>query len=148
MGVTSHQRVWALRPIAWFAAASMWTTIVHEFAHAYAAFGLGVRSTLLNYSAELDLTHAQATSNLLALIRVAGPTVCLVGGVFSWFALKRARGSAFELPLIYLSVFGIGTFFGNLMSTSFVGDFSGVAVALHLPMAVRYGLRAIGGLLV
>jgi hypothetical protein len=33
----------------WFAAASMWTTILHELAHVCAAFALGVRSTLFNY---------------------------------------------------------------------------------------------------
>jgi O-antigen/teichoic acid export membrane protein len=44
------------------------------------------------------------------------------------------------LPLLYLSVFGVGTFFGNLMSTSFVGDFSAAAIALSLPMTVRYAI--------
>src|SRR5688572_11451699 len=73
-----------LRPIVWFAAASMLTTIVHESAHAATAFVLGVRSTLFNYSAHLDLTHAQSASNLPAIIAVAGPVVCLAIGILCW----------------------------------------------------------------
>ena len=137
---------WVLRPIVWFTVASMVTTIVHELAHACAAFVLGVRSTLFNYSADLDLTEAQAGTNLPALIRFAGPVFCLGVGMLSWLGLRRVRGSAAELPLLYFSVFGLGTFFGNLMSTSFVGDFSSIAVALRWPMAVRYSVSAIGGL--
>lgn len=138
--------LWVLRPIVWFAAASMVTTILHELAHACAAFAIGVRSTLFNYSADLDLTPAQAATNLPALIRVAGPVFCLVFGMLSWLALRRLRGSAAEVPLLYLAVFGIGTFFGNLMSTSFVGDFSAAAVALRLPMTVRYAITVVGAL--
>jgi hypothetical protein len=140
------QRGWVLRPIVWFAAASMLTTIVHEVAHACAAFALGVRSTLFNYSATLDLTPAQAASNLPALIRIAGPLFCLVLGILTLVAFRRARDSAVALPLLYLSVFSIGTFFGNLMSTSFVGDFSSAAEALRLPMIARYAIAVAGAL--
>jgi hypothetical protein len=62
--------------------------------------------------------------------------------------LRRKRGSAAELPLLYISAVGVATFFGNLMSMSSVGDFSRVAVDLRLPMAVRYGGTAIGTLVV
>jgi hypothetical protein len=142
---SASPRSWVLRPILWFTAASLVTTILHELAHACAAFGLGVRSTLFNYSADLDLTPAQAATNLPALIRIAGPLFCLAFGTLALFAFKRARSSG-VLPLLYLSVFGIGTFFGNLMSTPFVGDFSAVAIALRLPMPVRYAIAAAGAL--
>src|SRR5206468_7631925 len=99
---------WIVRPVVWFAVGSIVTTILHELAHACAAFTLGVRSTLFNYSANLDLTPVQAASNLPALIRVAGPLFCLGVGTVSWLAFRRARGSAVELPLLYLSVFGVG----------------------------------------
>jgi hypothetical protein len=135
---------WVLRPILWFAAASMLTTTLHELAHACVAFGLGVRSTLFNYSAELDLTPSQAATNLPALIRIAGPVFCLAFGMLSFFAFKGARSSRVQMPLLFFSTFGIGTFFGNLMSTAFVGDFSAVAVALRLPMPVRYAVAAVG----
>jgi hypothetical protein len=130
----------------WFSAASMVTTIVHEVTHACTAFAFGVRSTLFNYWADLDLTPAQAASNLPALIRIAGPTICLVLGVLSWLVLKRSRGTAGEIPLIYFAVFGIGTFFGNLMSTAFVGDFSAAAVALNLSTTARYLSSVVGAL--
>jgi len=122
----------------------MVTTILHELAHACVAFILGVRSTLFNYSADLDLTPAQAATNLPALIRIAGPVFCLAFGMLSFFAFKQARSSRVQIPLLYFSAFGIGTFFGNLMSTAFVGDFSAVAVALRLAMAARYAIAAVG----
>ena len=140
------QRGWVFRPIVWFAAASMLTTIGHEVAHACAAFALGVRSTLFNYSATLDLTPAQAASNLPILIRIAGPLFCLALGILTLVAFRRARDSAAALPLLYLSVFSIGTFFGNLMSTSFVGDFSAAAEALRLPTIARYAIAVAGAL--
>ena len=145
---STDSRAWMVRPIVWFATASIATTILHELAHACTAYALGVRSTLFNYSANLDLTPAQAASSLPALIRVAGPGFCLVVGMVSWLAFRRTRGSAVELPLLYLSVFGIGTFFGNLMSTSFVGDFSAMAAALGLPMTVRHMISIAGALCV
>jgi len=123
----------------------MLTTILHELAHAATAFALGVRSTLFNYFADLHITQIQAATNRPVLISVAGPLFCLAFGILSWLTFRRARGSVAELPLLYLSVFGVATFFGNLMSTSFVGDFSGAAVALRLPMTVRYAITAIGG---
>lgn len=135
---------WVLRATVWFAAASMLTTILHELAHATTAFASGVRSTLFGYFVDLDFTDLQRTSNLPAIIGVAGPTFCLVFGIVSWWAFRRQRGSAAELPLLYLSAFGLATFFGNLMSMSMVGDFSRAAIELDLPMAVRYAGTAIG----
>jgi hypothetical protein len=136
---------WIVRPVVWFIVGSIAITVVHELAHVSTAFALGVRSTLYNYSGDLDMTPAQAASHLPALIRVAGPLVSLFAGLGAWFAMKRARGSAAELPLVFQTVFGAGTFFGNLMSTSFVGDFSSVAVWLELPMGLRYAVSVAGG---
>jgi hypothetical protein len=133
---------WIVRSIVWFAAASMVTTILHELSHACAAYALGVRSTLFNYFVDLDPT--QAATAELALIRVAGPLFCLAFGMVAWLTLRQVRGSVAELPLLYLSVFGVGTFFGNLMSTSFVGDFSAAAMLLRLPMTVRYAISLTG----
>lgn len=137
-------RVQVARPIVWFAAASMMTTILHELVHAGAAFALGVRSTLFNYSANLDLTPAQASTHLAALIGVAGPVFCLALGIGCRLALTRAVGLAVELPLLFFTVFGVGTFFGNMMSASFVGDFSAAAAALGLPMGARHALSLTG----
>lgn len=145
---SAHSRAWVPRATVWFASASMLTTILHELAHATTAFALGVRSTLFSYFVDLDFTDQQRTSNLPAIIGVAGPTFCLALGIVSWWVFRRQRGSAAELPLLYLSAFGTATFFGNVMSMSSVGDFSRVAIGLDLPMAVRYGGTAIGALVV
>jgi len=136
---------WALRPIVWFAAGSILITIVHEFAHACVAFALGVPSTLFNYSATIDLSAVPAGSNLPALIRIAGPLCALAVGLICWLVFRRVRDAPVELPLLFLSVFGVGTLLGNLMSTSFVGDFSVVAAALDVPATVRTILSVIGG---
>jgi hypothetical protein len=135
---------WMLRPIVWFATASIATTVFHELVHALVAYALGVRSTLHNYSVDLHPTPTQAVSGLPAIIGVAGPSLCLVLGIVAWVLFRRARGSAAELPLLFFTVFGIGTFFGNLMSASFVGDFSRAAIAVDLPMGARHSLSLAG----
>ena len=120
----------------------MVTTILHELAHACTAYALGVRSTLFNYSVDLDSTLADVGAR--ALIGVAGPLFCLALGVLAWFAFRGARDSPAGLPWLYFTVFGIGTFFGNSMSISFVGDFSAVAALLSVPMGMRYAITTIG----
>ena len=124
----------------------MMVTILHEGAHASTAFMLGVPSTLFNYSVDHHLTQAQLATWRPAIIAVAGPTFCLVLGVLACFAYKRARGSRAELPLLYFSALGVGTFFGNLVSISVVGDFSQAAARLGLPMTLRYVGSALGAL--
>jgi hypothetical protein len=133
-----------LRPSLCFVVASMAVTILHEFTHAWTARSLGVGSTLYGYFADLDLTAAQAASNLPVLIRVSGPLVCLVQGMLCWFAYRRTQSARARLMLLYLSVFGVGTFCGNLMSAAFVGDFSAAAVALGIPVDSRYVIAALG----
>jgi hypothetical protein len=124
----------------------MVTTIVHELAHAMLAYALGVRSTLFSYFVDLELTPAQAANYQGAIIGVAGPLIGLLLGMFAWLAFRRVRDSGAGLPLVYFTIFGVGTFFGNLMSIAFIGDFSAVARTLGLPMGVRYALAGIGAL--
>lgn len=86
-----------------------------------------------------------------AVIGVVGPLCSLIIGLICWFSYRRARGSRSELMLLYLATFGVGTYFGNLMSSAFggdfVGDFSRAALALRLPMPVRYATSLVGLLL-
>ena len=124
----------------------MVTTILHELAHACTAYAVGVRSRLFNYSVDLDPALPAAATGQRALIGVSGPVFCLGLGVLAWLALRRARESAAGLPLLYFTVFGLGTFFGNSMSISFVGDFSAVAAVLSIPMEVRYAITVIGAI--
>jgi hypothetical protein len=83
-----------------------------------------------------------------AIIRVAGPVFCLCLGLVCWFVYKKAKRSRAGLPLLYLAWFGVVTFFGNLMSTPFVGDFSDMALAFGLSMPVRYAAAVVGFLAV
>jgi hypothetical protein len=136
---------WGLRPIVLFAAAYTIIGILHEWAHALTAYALKVPSTLFHLNVHLD--QADGTLNERAVIRVAGPLFCLGVGLVCWFAYRKAKGSRAELPLLYLAWFGIATFFGNLMSTPFVGDFSDLALTFQLTMAVRYDAGIIGVLL-
>lgn len=133
---------WGLRPILLFAASYTLIGIVHEWAHALTAYALKVPSTLFHLYVELDRTPR--TTNERALIGVSGPLFCLGVGVVCWFAARKAKNSRVRLLLLYLAWFGSATFFGNLMSTPFVGDFSALALAFQLPMSVRYVLCFVG----
>jgi len=79
-----------------------------------------------------------------AIIGVVGPLCALLIGVLCWLLYKWTNGSRSELLFLYLALFGVGTFFGNLMSAAFVGDFSRAAVALQLPLSARYAASLIG----
>ena len=139
---SANWRAWGLRPIVLFAAAYTIIGILHEWSHALTAYALKVPFTLFHLYVQLDRTDG--TLNERAVIGVAGPLFCLGVGFLCWFAYRKAEGSRAELLLLYLSWFGIGTFFGNLMSTPFVGDFSSLALAFQLPMPVRYGAGLVG----
>jgi hypothetical protein len=133
---------WGFRPIALFAAAHMIVGILHEWTHALTAYAFKVPSTLFHFYAQIDRTTG--TLGERAVIRLAGPLFCLGVGLVCWLAYRKAKGSRPKLLLLYLAWFGTATFFGNLMSTAFVGDFSGLALVLQLPMPVRYALSLAG----
>src|SRR4051812_12959295 len=106
------------------------------------AFALGVPSTLYQYW--VNWPDGAATLAQAAAIRAWGPTFSLIGGTSFWLVYRKKSRTAAGLPLLYLSAIGIAMFFGNLMSTAFVGDFSGVAAWLALPMPARYSISAAG----
>jgi hypothetical protein len=135
-------KTWGLRPIVLFAATYLMISTLHELTHALTAYALRIPSTLFPTFVNIDPAHG--TLNQRAVIGVAGPLLALGIGLFSWGAYIRARDSRLGLPLLYLVMFGTGTFFGNLMSTAFVGDFSRLALTLQLPMPVRYSASFLG----
>ena len=136
---------WGLRPTVLFVAAYAIVGALHEWAHAATAYLLGVPSTLFHFGVDVD--RARATLNQQAAIGVAGPLFVFALGLGCWLAYRKVRDSRIELPLLYLAMFGMGTLFGNLISASFVGDFSRAAQLFQLPMPVRYGLSIVGALL-
>jgi hypothetical protein len=138
-------KTWGLRPIVLFVTTYTIAAILHELTHALTAYAFRIPFTLFHFGVNLDRAHG--TLNQQAVIGVAGPLFSLGIGVFSWAAYINTRNSRLGLPLLYLVMFGMGTFFGNLMSTAFVGDFSRLALTLQLPMAVRYSASVLGMLL-
>ena len=132
------------RRILWFATAYSIVIIVHEGAHALAAYALGLETTLFNFWVNIDPN--EATVGQKAAMGVAGPVSSLLVGLASWLAYRRHQASAAALPLLYLAAHGVSNFFGDLMSTAFVGDFSNVAGWLDVPMGVRYAVSAVGAL--
>ena len=133
---------WVLRPIVLSAAAYTIIGILHELAHALTAYALHVPSTLFHLYVSLE--PGAGDLNQRAIIRAAGPVFCLCLGLVSWFGYKKAESSRPALPLLYLAWFGVVTFFGTLMGTPFVGDFSGMALAFGLSMPLRYAAAVLG----
>ena len=127
-----------------FFSAYVIVTSLHELSHAVTGYLLGFPSTLHHFYVDID--WSELTVEQRALVGVVGPLFSLVFGFACWVLYRHARGAARELPLLLLAAFGVGTFFGNLLSTSFVGDFSAAARASGLPMIVRHGLSAAGAI--
>jgi len=137
---------WLLRPIVLFAATYAGVGALHELAHALTAYVLGVPSTLFHLYVHLE--PGDGNLDQRAIIRAAGPVFCLGLGLVCWLLYKTAKHSRASLPLLYLAWFGVVTFFGNLMSTPFVGDFSDMALAFGLSMPLRYAAAVVGFLAV
>jgi hypothetical protein len=134
---------WMLRPILWFTTASTINVLLHEGAHAVTARAFGIQPTLFQYWVNWD---SPATAAQRAVIGAAGPFFSLMFGLLCWLAYRRRSQSAAGLPLLDLSAGGISIFFGNLLSTAFVGDFSNAASALSLPTPARYAASLTGAL--
>ena len=139
-------QVIVLRPIVLFVAAYTAIGILHEAVHALTAYVLNVPSTLFHLYVSLE--PGAGNLNQRAVIRAAGPVFCLCLGLVCWFGYKNAKESRAALPLLYLAWFGIVTFFGNLMGTPFVGDFSDMSQAFELSMPIRYAAATVGFLAV
>lgn len=142
---STNWRSWGLRPIVLFVAAYTIVGILHELTHALTAYALHVPSVLFHVGVNVD--RSQGTLKQHSVIGVSGPLFTLALGLLSVYLYRRAIGSRAGLIFLYLAMFGTGTFFGNLISTSFAGDFSRAALAFHLPMSIRYGVSVVGLLL-
>ena len=132
-----------IRRTLWFATAYTIVIIVHEAAHAVTASALGLETELYQFWVNIDLTN-RSTIGERAAFGVMGPVASLILGAAAWFAYRVRRHTAAAMPLLYLATFGVSNFFGNLMSASFIGDFSNIATWLNVPMVARYALSAVG----
>jgi len=122
--------------------ASTINVVLHEGAHFLVAFALGLQPTLYQYWVHWD--QENATLAQYAAVRAAGPTFSLIVGLCCWLVYRAKKQSAAGLPLLYLSAGGMAMFSGNLMSTAFAGDFSGLASWLELPTPALYAISAFG----
>jgi hypothetical protein len=141
-----HGIPWMARPTVWFATAYTIVIIFHEAAHAITAVALGYPATLFNFWVNYEF--AQATASEQAVVGVAGPTASLVIGVVCWVVYQRIKKSVAGLPFLFLAVFGVTNFFGNLMSTAFVVDFSNAAVRLGVSQSARVATAVAGAVAV
>jgi len=141
-----EQTTWWPRPVVLLAAAYMIVIVVHESAHALAAYAFNLPFTLFHFG--VILPRDAGTRMQLAAIAVAGPLSSLLIGLLCWFCYRRARGLRSELLWLYFTTFGLGGFVGNLMSTAFVGDFGRVAINLRVPLVARYAASITGFVLV
>ena len=134
---------WSLvaRLALWFATAYTIVILVHEGAHAIVARMAGLHATMFHFWVDIDRNNSMWQR---AAFGTAGPASSLILGLVAWLGYRRGRGSAIAVPLLFLAVCGVSNFFGNLMSTAFVGDFSNVALWLGLPTWVRYALSVLG----
>ena len=123
--------------ILFFAAYSLNLTL-HELAHALAAYALGVHATLFHFYVDIPQEHATMTQRMW--IGVVGPCASLIVGLVCWLVSRSLRGRPHELTFLYLGVFGVSIFLGNLFSVAFVGDFSRVTREFEIPMPLRYAI--------
>jgi hypothetical protein len=133
---------WILRPTIWFTASSIVSVLLHEWAHALTAHAVGKAAEMHQYWVNWD--WLTATVSQRAIVGAAGPTCSLALGLICFVLYRKFVQSSAGLPLLFLSTTGIAIFFGNLMSTAFVGDFSNAATILGVPMSVRYVATIIG----
>jgi hypothetical protein len=97
---------------------------------------LGVPATLFHFYANIDRMHS--TDGQRAVIAVVGPLFSLAFGAVFWIVYEK-RVAAVSRPLfLYLAIFGLSIFLGNLASISFVGDFSRAAAIIGMPALARY----------
>jgi hypothetical protein len=133
---------WIVRPTIWFTAASIVSVLSHEWAHALMAHAVGKAAEMHQYWVDWD--WLTATVSQRAIVGVAGPMFSLALGLLFVVLYRKFAQSFAGLPLLFLSTIGVAIFFGNLMSTAFIGDFSNAATVLGLPVSVRYGASIVG----
>jgi hypothetical protein len=131
-----------LRTTLLFFTAYALNTTAHELARAVAAYSLGLRSTLFQYYANIDFTGPDPKPRVL--VAVAGPVFSLVFGLVCWLVYRKIRLKASKLSWLYLAIFGISIFLGNIFSTSFTGDFATAATLLNVDPTIRLLMTILG----
>ncbi|MGI9532219.1 hypothetical protein [Lutimonas sp.] len=132
--------------------AFMFTTIIHEFAHAFTGWLSNSHPVMYhNYVSHLspeNLSFSQQTG-----IALAGPLISLIQGFFmgGWFFKTKKRGLA-QLFVLWASILGFNNFLGYVMTGPlFTAGDIGKMYALHgtsMFLQISFSLLAALGLLV
>jgi hypothetical protein len=144
----SPQRALSVNSALSFASAELLTAALHEAGHGLAAQIFGFAPRIYAFYENGPSGTARETLTILA----AGPITSLVLGVLFWAWYRRAtpRYSYGRLLLLWLALIGVMEFVNYLIVTPWLtgGDTAQIADILHWPMSARYGLTAIGVVLV
>lgn len=132
--------------------AFMFTTIIHEFAHAYTGW-LSNSHPVMHHNYVAHLTPEDLSLSQQTAIALAGPLISLIQGFFmgGWFLKTRKRGLV-QLFILWASVLGFNNFLGYVMTGPLfhAGDI-GKMYELHATsvfLQISFSLLAALGLLV
>ena len=127
-----------------YAAASLITVTLHEFAHGLAAWLYGFRPTVYGLHEE-DIA---ASPMRIAVIAAAGPVASLLLGMIFLAVYKRMRGQGFPRYLtLWLGLLGIALFMGYLLTPPFYtkGDVYTVLANVNLASPLFIGISVVCG---
>ena len=131
---------WALRPTLLFAAAYLLNGVLHEVAHALAAFLVHGPVVLFQY--RVDVRPEDAAPWQHAVIAAAGVVSSIVFAAICAWGYRRAEGKPGQLPLLYLAALGAMIAFGNMMSDA--GDVARIEDVLDLPAVTDRVMTSLG----
>lgn len=131
---------WAFRPTLLFASAYLLNGVLHEMAHALAAFLVRVPVVLFQY--RVDVRPEDAAPWQHAVIAGAGVGSSLLFAAICAWGYRSAEGRPGQLPLLYLASLGALIAFGNMMSDA--GDIARIEDVLDLPALMDHVMTALG----
>ena len=131
---------WALRPTLLFASAYLLNGVLHEVAHALAAFLVGVPAVLFQY--RVDVRPEDGAPWQHAAIAGAGVASSLLFAAVCAWGYRRAEGKPGQLPLLYLAALAAMIAFGNMMSDA--GDIARIEDVLDLPAVTDRVMTSLG----
>lgn len=132
--------------IAFYVAAFLLTTIIHELAHAVSGLLLG-SDPVLHHNYVEHLSEDSISASRKAVIAMSGPFISLMQGVLAAFLFyKYAKYNASGLFLLWFCVLGLFNFLGYLLTGPiFVnGDVGKTLMLLEIPLWIQISVALFG----